>query len=222
MLLVNVSLSLSFSPSIYAIITNSHNKPTSPQFAGCINRRTFDSIANKDDYGLLTGQKDNEACIELCGNKKYVYSYYHEQSSKCYCSKISGDYVEPDQIENGCDNLGNCNPCQAIVTFLQSPLNFTSCSTSHLTGEAFLEFKSDNLDQCLSICSTDVYDTEVVGFQSSFDKKQNKWEWKCSCFSGKNQGSIPIISSNKNVKSKKVNKCGKDSVWRYQVPNSIY
>ncbi|OCF38658.1 hypothetical protein I317_07556 [Kwoniella heveanensis CBS 569] len=55
------------------------------------------------------------------------------------------------------------------VTFLDSPLVFEGCYP-HLSGTPFLRLSDVDphmdLELCLKICSTDVYDTEVVGFRA--------------------------------------------------------
>ncbi|WVQ62272.1 uncharacterized protein L199_000411 [Kwoniella botswanensis] len=158
---------------------SSPEKSSSPQFAGCINPATFRSIAHGDSYGLLSKQEDNTACLELCGNKRFSYSYFLSRTSECYCTKTES--IDPYRIESGCDNLGGCNPCQAIVTYLHSPLAFTSCYS--------LLF-------------------EVVGVQSTQGTEGN-WSWKCACYSGRNQGAY---------KEKYKMNCGKESIWRFEVP----
>ncbi|KAK6905626.1 hypothetical protein I203_106456 [Kwoniella mangroviensis CBS 8507] len=184
---------------------NSPERSSSPQFAGCIDPSTFNSIVHRDSYGLLSKQENNTACLELCGNKRFSYSYFLPRTSECYCTKTES--IDPYQIESGCDNLGGCNSCQAIVTYLHSPLTFTSCY-SLLFGKPFLDFQAETLDSCLSICSTDIYDTEVVGVRSTQGTEGN-WGWKCGCYSGRNQGAY---------KDKYKMNCGKESIWRFEVP----
>ncbi|WVF70554.1 hypothetical protein IAT40_005345 [Kwoniella sp. CBS 6097] len=141
----------------------------SPQFAGCISADSFSGlIHSSDSYGLVSSQVDEESCIALCTNKKkYSYSYYRKQSSECYCSHSNGPL--PSQIDGGCDHDGRCTPCQGSVTYLDSPLVFEGCYT-HLSGAPFLHLSDVephmDLELCLKICSTDVYDTEVVGFRA--------------------------------------------------------
>ncbi|WVW82211.1 hypothetical protein I302_104217 [Kwoniella bestiolae CBS 10118] len=196
----------------FALVT-SPSKSSSPQFAGCISPQTFKAISQADTFGLLSKQEDNSACMELCGNKRFSYSYYHPRSAQCHCTKTES--IDPSGIESGCDHLGGCDPCQAFVTYLHSPLSFTSCY-SLLFGKPFLEFEAETLENCLSICSTDIYDTEVVGVQSKYtldvkgkEKGEGRWGWKCSCYSGRNQGA--------SKERYKVG-CGKESVWRFKVP----
>ncbi|OCF55537.1 hypothetical protein L486_07021 [Kwoniella mangroviensis CBS 10435] len=186
------------------VLFNSPERRSSPQFAGCINPATFRWLVHGDSYGLLSKQEDNTACLELCGNERFSYSYFLPRTSQCYCSKTES--IQPDQIESGCDILGGCNPCQAIVTYLRSSLAFTSCY-SLLSGKPFLDFETKTLDSCLSICSTDIYDKEVVGVQSNRGT-EGKWSWKCACYSGRNQGAYK--------EKYKVN-CGKESTWRFEV-----
>ncbi|WVQ97369.1 hypothetical protein IAU59_004481 [Kwoniella sp. CBS 9459] len=150
-------------------ITVTSSESGSPQFAGCISADSFSRFVHSSkSYGLGSSQVDEESCVTLCKNKnKYSYAYYREQSAECYCSHSNGPL--PTQIEGGCDSGGECTPCQGSVTYLDSPLLFEGCYP-RLSGTPFL-YLSDvephmDLEVCLRICSTDVYDTEVVGFRA--------------------------------------------------------
>ncbi|WWC58570.1 uncharacterized protein I303_101113 [Kwoniella dejecticola CBS 10117] len=205
----------------------------SPVFGGCITKTRFESIMQQDrsSYGLLSTQGTKLDCTTLCKNKKFIYAHFQQSTSRCFCTKT--DEIAPDDIQEGCDHLGTCKACHASVTYLVSPLEFTGCYT-HLLGKPFLELTENgntDLSTCLSICASDVYDTEVVGFSSKFkiDTKGNlqlnshrnsgdekgkgrggwEWEWKCACYSGKGHS-----ASRKKLRGK----CGKGSVWRFQVP----